>query len=121
MTAVESEHAGVASGINNAVARVAGLVGIAMFGLILVRGFDSRIAPALDQLQLPPGARAAIDRELPKLAGADVARVIEPNRGRTVRQAVDESFIASFRLVMIAAAAVALVAAVPGALIPRKV
>ena len=53
MNAVEAEHAGVASGVNNAVSRVAGLVAIALFGIVLVRGFDARVGPALDRMQLP--------------------------------------------------------------------
>ena len=41
MGAVEAQHAGVASGVNNAVARIAGLLGIALFGLLLGETFDT--------------------------------------------------------------------------------
>jgi EmrB/QacA subfamily drug resistance transporter len=41
MAAVETQHAGVASGVNNAVARIAGLLGIAVFGLLLRGTFDT--------------------------------------------------------------------------------
>ena len=41
MGAVETQHAGVASGVNNAVARIAGLLGIAVFGLLLRGTFDT--------------------------------------------------------------------------------
>ena len=64
MGAVDRAHAGVASGINNAVARVAGLLAIAVFGVVLARTFDARVAPRLDRVGLAPAARAAIDREL---------------------------------------------------------
>ena len=40
MGLVETQHAGVASGGNNAVARIAGLVGIGGFGLLLRGTFD---------------------------------------------------------------------------------
>src|SRR5262245_17431611 len=72
MTAVETQHAGVASGVNNAVARVAGLLAIAMFGILLVRAFNACGSPALDQLRLPAPARATVGRELTKLAGAEI-------------------------------------------------
>ena len=55
MGAVEREHAGVASGVNNAVARVAGLLAIAVFGVVLVRTFDARVRPRLDGLHLSRG------------------------------------------------------------------
>ena len=117
MTAVEAEHAGVASGVNNAVARVAGLVAIAVFGIMLVRSFAAQASAALDRLQLPASARAAIDRELPKLAGADIDAAIDVPQRVAARRAIDESFVGAFSVVMIAAAAVALAAAVSGALI----
>jgi EmrB/QacA subfamily drug resistance transporter len=116
MTAVEAEHAGVASGVNNAVARVAGLIAIAVFGILLVRSFDARASAALDRLQLPASARTALDRELPKLAGAEVEAIDVPQRV-AARRAIDESFVAAFSVVMIAAAVVALAAAASGALL----
>src|SRR5713101_7924514 len=75
MSAVDPRHAGVASGVNNAVARVAGLVAIAVFGVVLARTFDARVRPRLDRLALSSSAREEIDRELRKIAGADVAQV----------------------------------------------
>ena len=117
MTAVEAQHAGVASGVNNAVARVAGLIAIAVFGVLLVRSFDVRVSAALDRLELPAAARTAIDRELPKLAGAEIDAAIESVQRVAVRRAMDESFASAFGLVMMAAAAAALAAALAGALI----
>src|SRR5262249_3886503 len=64
MSAVEVQHAGVASGVNNAVSRVAGLIAIAVFGIVLVRTFDVRVRPELDRLELPQATRACIDRQL---------------------------------------------------------
>ena len=117
MAAVETEHAGVASGVNNAVARVAGLMAIAVFGVVLVRTFDARVNVALDRIELPAAARAAVDRELPKLAGAEVSAPLDAGARTAVRRAIDESFVSAFRLVMIAAGAVALAAAAAGSLI----
>ena len=113
MGAVDPRHAGAASGVNNAVARVAGLVAIAVFGLVLAYAFDARVRPRLDQLALAPPAREAIDRELQKLAGADVAQVasITPMERREVSAIVEEGFVFGFRLVMLGGAALALAAA----------
>ena len=114
MGAVESQHAGVASGVNNAVARLAGLVAIAVFGLVLVHAFDARVNPALDRLELPAASRTAVDRELPKLAGADFDAALQPAHRAPARHVVEEAFVFAFRAVMVVAAAVALASAVAG-------
>jgi EmrB/QacA subfamily drug resistance transporter len=118
MGAVEVQHAGVASGVNNAVARIAGLVAVAALGVVLINSFGGRVGAALDRLGLAPAARAAIDRELPKLAGAQVDAAMADDRQAEVRQAIDASFIESFRVVMNVAAAAAIAAAVAGLLLP---
>ena len=120
MTAVETQHAGVASGVNNAVARVAGLIAIAVFGIALVRIFDARVGPALDQLRLPAAARTAINRELPKLAGAEVEGRVEGAQRAGTQRAIKAAFVSAFRLVMIGTSALALAAAVAGGLIRQQ-
>jgi EmrB/QacA subfamily drug resistance transporter len=121
LMAVETQHAGVASGVNNAVARVAGLIAIAVFGIVLVSAFNARVSPALDQLRLSASARAAVDRELPKLAGAEIDDPTESTQRAGVRRIIDESFVSGFRLVMIGSAALALAAAFAGGLIRERV
>jgi EmrB/QacA subfamily drug resistance transporter len=120
MTAVETQHAGVASGVNNAVARVAGLIAIAVLGIALVRVFNARVDPALDQLRLPSAARAAIDRELPKLAGAEIDAPTDPAQRAETRRAIDEAFVSAFRLVMAGSSVLALAAAAAGLLIREQ-
>ncbi len=119
MGAVEAGHSGVASGVNNAVARVAGLLAIAVFGVVLSRTFDTRVTPRLDDLALAPAARVAIERELPKFAGADLERVpaLDQSQRAAARKAIDESFVSAFRRVMIGTAILALLAAGAGALL----
>jgi len=119
MRAVDARHAGVASGVNNAVARVAGLLAIAVFGVVLARTFEARVRPSVDNLGLSASTRSAIDRELPKMAGAELGAVsfIEPAQRAATRHAIDQSFASAFRFVMLDAAALALAAAAAGAAI----
>jgi EmrB/QacA subfamily drug resistance transporter len=115
MGAVETAHAGVASGINNTVARVAGLLAIAVFGVVLARRFDAEVKPRLDHLQLTPVVRAQIDRELPKMAGVDLKSVAVDDRERAaVQKSIDDAFVSGFRLVVYGAAILALAAAAFG-------
>jgi EmrB/QacA subfamily drug resistance transporter len=119
MGAVDSHRAGAASGINNAVARVAGLLAIAVFGVMLARTFEASVSGRLDRLDLPAATRSAIDQELPKMAGAlsDDAPSVEPEYRSEARGAIEGAFVSAFRLVMMGAAILALAAAACGAAI----
>ena len=59
MTSVSAARTGVASGINNAVARVAGLLAIAVLGIVFMWSHDAALDARLDALHVPPAARAA--------------------------------------------------------------
>ncbi|MFM0005250.1 MFS transporter [Paraburkholderia dipogonis] len=59
MTSVSAARTGVASGINNAVARVASLLAIAVLGIVFVWSHDAALAARLDALHVPQAARAA--------------------------------------------------------------
>jgi hypothetical protein len=122
MDAVDARHAGSASGINNAVARVAGLLAIAVFGVVLARTFDARVMPPLDSLGLSQPDSRDLDRELSRMAGADVTHLsIPPAEQRRIRAVVDQGFVSAFRLVMLWAAGLALAAAgCGGAIRPER-
>jgi EmrB/QacA subfamily drug resistance transporter len=117
MGSVESQHAGVASGVNNAVSQVAALLAVALFGLVLVQTFNARVKTSLDGLRLTPSTRAAIDRELPKMGGADVDATPSATSSQraAIRAAIAGAFVWAFRVVAIVAAAGALLAAMVGA------
>ena len=116
MGAVDSHHSGVASGINNTVARVAGLLAIAVFGVLLASRFDAQATRHLDRLALGPEVRAQIDKELPKMAGADLKNIgLESQQRAAVQRSVNDAFVSGFRVVVIGASLLALAAAAFGA------
>jgi hypothetical protein len=121
MGAVDSHRAGVASGINNTVARVAGLLTIAVFGVLLAHRFNAEVTPRLDRLGLSPPVRTEIVKELPKMAGAELKTVpMEPRQRAAVQRSIEESFVSGFRLVVLASSVLALLAAGFGAAIRDK-
>jgi EmrB/QacA subfamily drug resistance transporter len=60
--AVPREHAGVASGVNNAIARVAALVAIAAVGAVVAGRYESALTGEVAGQPLSPRERAALER-----------------------------------------------------------
>jgi EmrB/QacA subfamily drug resistance transporter len=106
MQAVPARHAGLASGINNAVARTASLLAIAVLGLILMLRFNATLDSQLDLLRVPASARSAIDAQRDKLLAIDLTLAPEAMRS-SVRHAIESAFVSGFRLLMLANAALA--------------
>ena len=111
MNSVPGQRAGIASGINNAVSRTGGLLGVAIFGIIMVHSFNGQLDRRLSRIELPPSTRSAMDQQRVRLAGAEIPSSIEGEVRAALTQAIHESFIFGFRVVMLAAAGLALVSA----------
>src|SRR5262249_17870117 len=60
MNSVPEHLAGVASGINNAVSRTAGLLSIAVLGILMFYGFNSALDRSLSRLPVSPELRASV-------------------------------------------------------------
>ncbi len=101
MNAVDQSYAGAASGINNAVSRIAGLLAVAIFGALLTAVFQNALELRLNSLALTPAVRAEIESGRSKLAAAQTA---DPSG----REAIAEAFVAGYRSVLWAAAGLAL-------------
>src|SRR5256714_11170612 len=111
MNAVAQERAGIASGVNNAVSRVAGLLAIAVFGIVMLQSFNHALDVRLVDLNLPPATEAFLDVERAKLASADVSRRPAELRA-SLRAAIDRSFVDAFRRVMLIGAVLAFASAI---------
>lgn len=109
MNSVSESRAGIASGVNNAVSRTAGLLAVAVLGLIMFHSFNSCLDQRLNQIGASPEIRMALNQERIKLAGADIpAAAAEPMR-IALKQAIDECFVAGFRRLMLGGALLAFV------------
>ena len=103
MDAVAEQHAGAASGINNAVARMAGMLAVAVLGALAVGVFSRSLAGRLDALKVPASVREAALRQAPRLAEAKVPGL---------EAALAQAFVSSYRVVMLVAAGLAGLSAV---------
>ena len=111
MSAVDRNHSGAASGINNAVSRLAGVLAIAVLGIVLVKTFAAQLERSLPTLPIPPEAAREIRAKEIELAGMELPKNLDRSARSLVRQAVSESFLSGFRIVLCGCAALAVAAA----------
>ena len=115
MNAVGSDLAGVASGVNNAIARAASLLAIAVFGIVMAHVFDARLAALLRELPLAPGVVEAVEQQRARLAGIVLPAGVDRVQAESLRQAIGGAFVAGFRQVMALCAGLALLSALSAA------
>ena len=101
MGAVERGHVGTASGINNAVARIAGLLAIAILGIVMVSAFSHYLDQRLTQLPIPIEVIHTLQANEIKLAAVAVPAGIDSTAAATLRISIDRAFVFGFRLIML--------------------
>jgi EmrB/QacA subfamily drug resistance transporter len=98
MNSVPQNRAGTASGVNNAVARTAGLVAIAVLGIVMLDSFKTNLDRHLTGSALPMSVVESVRSQSTKLGAIDIPH--DPATQQTIRRAIDESFVSAFRSVM---------------------
>jgi EmrB/QacA subfamily drug resistance transporter len=111
MESIDQDRAGTASGINNAVARVAGLLAIAVFGVVMVAEFSTHVNRSLATVAMPDDARSELQSNEIKLAALTPPQGVEPATAATIESSIIASFVFSFRLMMGICAALAIASA----------
>ena len=120
MSAVGEEQAGVASGINNAVSRTAGLLAIAVFGVMMLHTFSQTLASRMNEMQLDDRVRHSVYEERVKLGGLEIPSDIDSATREQLKTAVAAAFVRGFRVIMLTSAALALASAASAWLFIRK-
>jgi EmrB/QacA subfamily drug resistance transporter len=112
MNSVETAYAGAASGINNAVSRVAALLAVALFGLVMAALFDRSLHSELTRAQLSPQVIDTVERQKTRLAAIELPPSLDARDAAAATNAVQHAFVAGFRWVMLISAALSLASAV---------
>lgn len=108
MNSVKASHAGIASGVSNAVSRTAGLIAVAVLGVIMLHAFNACLDRGFDQLAVSPEVRQALSSERIKLAAMEIPSGANEETRVAIKQAVAGCFVFGFRRVMLVGAALAL-------------
>jgi len=120
MSAVGEEQAGVGSGINNAVSRTAGLLAIAVFGVMMLHGFSQNLASGLSEIEMDEQLRHSIYDQRVKLAALEVPPNTDSATLEKIKVAIAESFVSGFRKIMFSAAALAMASGASSWIFIRK-
>ncbi|HEY4281599.1 MAG TPA: MFS transporter [Chthoniobacterales bacterium] len=120
MNSVPQSRAGIASGVNNAVARSASLLAIAVLGIVMLQVFTHEIDRRITDWKLPESAAQSLRSQRTRLAAAVLPNDHDLPAQQLMHRAVEESFISGFRIVMAIGAALALAGAITALLLIKE-
>jgi len=111
MSSVGTRFSGTASGVNNAVSRVAGLLAIAVFGIVLLHFFNGSMDLYVETAQIETEYLASVNDQRIRLAAMDIPPGMSADTKVSLRHAVNESFVRGLRYVLYISAALSLLSA----------
>jgi len=112
MNSVTPNRVGIASGVNNAVARGAGLLAIAVLGIVMLHSFNHAMDRQLANWNVTPVASQSLQAQRTKLAAASLPEELDQTTKQLIARAIAESFVHAFRLIMAIGAMLAAVSAI---------
>jgi hypothetical protein len=103
LNSVAEHRVGVASGINNAVSRIAGVLAIAIFGALIAGKFGSTVDGQLTQASLSPQGQHAIDKAKDNPLQPPSTDRLPPGEATEVESATEAGAEDGFHLALMAA------------------
>jgi len=103
LDSVQERHAGVASGINNAVSRVAGLLAIAVLGAVIAGQFGSTLDERLAGAKLSPAGVSTVDEARDEALAGSEGSAIPQAEEDVIGPAIDDASESGFQLSMLVA------------------
>jgi len=111
MNSVQQERAGTASGINNTVARVAGVLAVAVLGAVMAEAFAHSLRQSLPSLNLNASIVHQLESNFSKLGGLDAPQGVDSQTAEAIRSVIAHAFVFGFRLIMLLCAVLAMASA----------
>lgn len=117
--AVPEKMSGAASGVNNAVARTAEFMAIALLGSLLVSSFSANLAKRSAATTLPPTKASLIVAQASRGAAIAIPESFTPEETRVAGQLISDAYVESFRTIMLLLTALIAMASVVSAVTIR--
>jgi len=112
MSSVDKSDAGSASGVNKAVARLSGMLSVALLGALAITLFGNELAAMMHQSDIPQALQQQLMEEKANLATASIPENASPELKNTLQNSIRESFLYSFQTVMYVSAGLVLMGAI---------
>ncbi len=110
MNSASLDHAGAASGVNNAISRIAGLLAIAILGLIMTLVFNQQLVKHLKESRTPVNIQQEVLKQRSLLAG------IKTNDAGA-QKIIQNSFMTGYEVIILIASLLALASSISAAII----
>ena len=117
---VEHKYSGAASGVNNAISRIAAMLAVAILGAVMLGVFTKNLRQAITQTSLTSGQQEQILKLSNKFGGIEVPTNFEANLAAQAHATVKTSFVHAFRWAMGINAVLALLAAITSYIFIRE-
>ena len=101
MDSVEQELVGTASGINNAVARAAGVLAVAVLGFVMTAAFALSWRQSLATLNLNAGIVRELQSHVSRLDALDAPSGVDSQTAGAIRYVIADVFVFGFRLIVL--------------------
>jgi hypothetical protein len=101
MSAVSEHETGVASGVNNTVARLAGVLAVGALTAVAIACFSSSLEARLQEAGVPDSLGASLSAEAARLAELEAPVGVDASVTRAIQSAVASAYVTTFRVVVI--------------------
>jgi EmrB/QacA subfamily drug resistance transporter len=92
----DEHQAGIASGVNNAIARAGGLIGVAALGAVIAAQFAGALRERIDPSSLSAAGQAAVQRAQDRVLGRADVSTLAPREAAVVAHATEAASVAAF-------------------------
>jgi EmrB/QacA subfamily drug resistance transporter len=117
LNSVDASRSGLASAISNAFSHTAGLLAVAVLGVLMLAVFSGGLDARVETLDLPPAAEQQLEAEKVRLGAAEAPEGLDAATAGAVERAIEEAFVSGYRAVMLVAAGMSLASGLGAALL----